>query len=107
MSDDLYKMYADQYEHNARKAMQDAMGDAQAMTGGYGSTFSQLVGQQAYDETMSSMNDIALQLADRAYAKLSADLEIGKEAKVTFKYIPGSTLYAYCNKHGLWKKDVE
>ena len=28
-------------------------------------------------------------------------------AEVRFKYIPGSTLYAYCNKHGLWKKDVE
>ena len=73
MSDDLYKMYADQYEHNARKAMQDAMGDAQAMTGGYGSTFSQSVGQQAYDETMSSMNDIALQLADRAYERYLND----------------------------------
>ena len=24
-----------------------------------------------------------------------------------FKYIPGSTIYAYCNKHGLWKKDVD
>ena len=28
-------------------------------------------------------------------------------AEVRFKYIPESTLYAYCNKHGLWKKDVE
>lgn len=28
-------------------------------------------------------------------------------AEVTFKYIPGSTIYAYCNKHGLWKCDVE
>lgn len=27
--------------------------------------------------------------------------------QVRFKYIPGSTLYAYCNKHGLWKKEVE
>ena len=26
---------------------------------------------------------------------------------VRFKYIPESTLYAYCNKHGLWKKDVK
>ena len=24
-----------------------------------------------------------------------------------FPYIPGSTLYAYCNKHGLWKSEVE
>lgn len=27
--------------------------------------------------------------------------------EVRFKYIPQSTLYAYCNKHGLWKRDVE
>ncbi len=31
----------------------------------------------------------------------------GEEAKTHFKYIPGSTIYAYCNKHELWKKDVE
>ena len=31
----------------------------------------------------------------------------GEEAKTHFKYISGSTLYAYCNKHGLWKTDVE
>lgn len=23
-----------------------------------------------------------------------------------FKYIPGSTIYSYCNKHELWSKDV-
>lgn len=27
--------------------------------------------------------------------------------EVRFKYIPQSTLYAYCNKHGLWKTEVE
>ena len=31
----------------------------------------------------------------------------GMEAKTHFKYIPGSTLYAYCNKHLLWKTDVQ
>ena len=30
-----------------------------------------------------------------------------QNAECRFPYIPGSTLYAYCNKHGLWKKDVE
>ena len=29
-----------------------------------------------------------------------------QNAETRFKYIPGSTLYAYCNKHGLWKADV-
>ena len=30
-----------------------------------------------------------------------------QNAEFRFKYIPGSTIYAYCNKHGLWKKDVD
>ena len=30
-----------------------------------------------------------------------------QNAECRFPYFPGSTLYAYCNKHGLWKKDVE
>lgn len=30
-----------------------------------------------------------------------------QDAIVRFKYVPGSTLYAYCNKHGLWKAEVE
>lgn len=30
-----------------------------------------------------------------------------QNAEASFKYIPGSTIYAYCNKHGLWKTDVE
>lgn len=33
--------------------------------------------------------------------------EPGMIAETHFKYIPGSTLYAYCNKHSMWKKDVE
>ena len=31
----------------------------------------------------------------------------GAEAVAHYKYVPGSVIYAYCNKHGLWKKEVE
>ena len=31
----------------------------------------------------------------------------GEQAKAVFPYVKGSSLYAYCNKHGVWKKDVE
>lgn len=30
-----------------------------------------------------------------------------QNAECRLPYIPGSTIYAYCNKHGLWKKEVE
>ena len=31
----------------------------------------------------------------------------GEDAEAHCRYIPGSTVYAYCNKHGLWKADVK
>ena len=31
----------------------------------------------------------------------------GEEAVAHCKYVPGATVYAFCNKHGLWKVDVE
>ena len=34
-------------------------------------------------------------------------LVIGKDAKATFPYKPGSKVYSYCNKHGLWSADVK
>lgn len=29
-----------------------------------------------------------------------------EEAVVTFDYIPNSRIYSYCNKHGLWEKEI-
>ena len=29
------------------------------------------------------------------------------DAQVRFKYIKGATLYAYCNKHGLWMSKID
>ncbi len=31
----------------------------------------------------------------------------GESAEAEFSYRPGSTIYSYCNKHGLWKNDVK
>ena len=31
----------------------------------------------------------------------------GDEPVAHCKYVPGSTIYAYCNKHELWKAEVE
>ena len=34
-------------------------------------------------------------------------LQPGDEASMHCRYVPGSIIYAYCNKHSLWKKEVE
>ena len=48
--------------------------------------------------------DAAVEKHDEEY---TVKLEPEEKAEARFKYIPNSTLYAYCNKHGLWKTDVE
>ncbi len=60
--DPLYRQYAARYQQQARQGMQDAMGQAAALTGGYGSSYAQAAGQQAYANQMQGLNDQAMQL---------------------------------------------
>lgn len=55
--DALYQQYRDQAVRNGRMAMMDTMGQAAAMTGGYGNSYAQNVGQQAYQQNLASLND--------------------------------------------------
>lgn len=69
VNDDLYKMYRDQYMRQGNLAMRDTMGNAAALTGGYGNTYASAAGQQAYDNYVSMLNDKALDFYDRAYQR--------------------------------------
>lgn len=68
-ADMLYQQYKDQYQRLGRTAMQDTMGQAASLTGGYGSTYSEQVGQQAYNAYLQSLNDLVPQLYESAYSK--------------------------------------
>lgn len=66
--DALYQQYKDRYTQNARMAMKDTMGQAASLTGGYGSSYGQAVGQQAYDRQMLGLTDKIPELQQNAYA---------------------------------------
>ncbi len=68
-TDPLYLQYRDQYQRQGRLAMQDTMGQAAALTGGYGSTYGEQVGQQAYNAYLQKLNDIVPQLQQQAYQR--------------------------------------
>ena len=55
--DALYQQYKDKYVTQGQQAMMDTMGQAQAMTGGYGNSYAQSVGQQAYQSHLQQIND--------------------------------------------------
>lgn len=63
----LYNLYAQQYQANADRAMRDNLGAMANMTGGYGSTAATAAAGQAYDRTMEGLNSQNLALAQLAY----------------------------------------
>ena len=61
-SDPLYGAYREQYLRQGRLAMQDTIGQAAAANGGYGTSYGQTAGQQAYNAQLSALNDRIPQL---------------------------------------------
>lgn len=55
--DALYRRYRNQAIQDGRLAMADAAGQAAALTGGYGNSYAQSVGQQAYNRQLDSLAD--------------------------------------------------
>lgn len=66
-SDMLYQQYKDQYTSLGKMAMKDTMGQAAALTGGYGSSYGQSVGQQQYDAYLKQLNEVVPELYGMAY----------------------------------------
>ena len=64
--DALYQQYKDKYIQQGKLAMGDAIGQASAMTGGYGNSYAQSVGQQAYQGQLDNLNDIVPELYSMA-----------------------------------------
>lgn len=60
--DALYQQYKDQYVQQGKLAMMDTMGQAQAMTGGYGNSYAQTAGQQAYQGYLQQLNEVVPEL---------------------------------------------
>lgn len=66
-ADALYQQYKDRYTELGKAAMEDTMGQASALTGGYGSSYAQNVGQQAYHSYLKELNDVIPELYQLAY----------------------------------------
>lgn len=73
-ADPLYQQYRDKYIREGQRAMRDTQGAAAAATGGYGSSYSNIAGQQAYDTYLSQLNDRVPELEQYAYGKYRDDI---------------------------------
>lgn len=71
--DKLYQQYRDLYAQMGRSAMEDTMGQSAALTGGYGSTYSQNAGQQAYNAYLQKLNEVVPELYNAAYNRYNQE----------------------------------
>ena len=67
--DALYQQLKEQYLAQGQLAMMDTMGQAASLTGGYGNSWAQGVGQQTYQGYMQQLTDQVPELHQLAYDK--------------------------------------
>ena len=64
--DALYKQARDLYMQTGRQAMKDTIGQASAMTGGYGNSYAASAGNQAYQQYLTQLAGMVPEYYDRA-----------------------------------------
>jgi hypothetical protein len=94
-TDALYQQYKDKYIKQAKMASADVMGQAAAMNGGYGSSYAQTVGNQAYQAQLGQLNDVIPELYQLAYDKYNQE---GQDMLNTISLLRGERDFAY-GKH--------
>lgn len=90
--DALWQQLKDDYTRMGRQAMQDTMGRAAALTGGYGSSYGQMAGQTAYDQYLTQLMDAAPGLAEAAYQRYQDE---GTEMRKNLDYLLSRDADAY------------
>lgn len=68
-ADALYQQYKDQFTLQGQNAMRDTMGQAAALTGGYGSSYASTAGNQAYQSYLQQLNEVVPELYAQAYQR--------------------------------------
>lgn len=97
--DALYQQYKDKYVQQGKQAMQDTMGQAAALTGGYASTYGQAVGQQQYDAYLQNLNDVVPELYQLALSRYQME---GDDLKTQYSLLADQ----YQQEYGQYRDKV-
>ena len=98
--DEDYQRYAKLYAARGAAAMEDTLGKAAALTGGYGSSYAQTAGQQAYNGYLQELAALVPQLQQDAWDRYEIQ---GQALLDQYKLLQGQDEDAY----GQWRDRVE
>ncbi len=103
--DALYRQYKDRAVKNGRLAMMDTMGQAAAMTGGYGSSYAQSAGQQAYQKQMDGLTDQASRLYDKAREDYDRQGQVDRDRYDVLRQRENSSYNQYKQQRSDWEAE--
>ena len=106
-SDPLYQIYRDRYIMGGQRAMENAMGQAAQLTGGYGNTYAQTVGQQQYQQYMEGLNDKVPELAQQAYTRYQGE---GDRLRQSYQLLQSADDAAYgrwADGYNRWNNETQ
>ena len=72
-ADPFYRQYKQQYMNMGRLAMEDSIGVASSLTGGYGNSYAQTAGQQTYQGYLQQLSNVMPELYGMAYDRYQAE----------------------------------
>ena len=98
--DDTFQRYARLYQRQGQTAMEDALGQAAGLTGGYDSTYAQQAGQQEYGRYMQELAALVPQLQQNAWDRYESQ---GQALLDQYKLLQGQDASAYDQ----WRDQVE
>ena len=75
-TDPLYLQLRDIWKQDGLMAMEDTMGQAAQLTGGYGNSHAQMAGQQVYNNYLRQVNEMVPELKEAARADYDADTDV-------------------------------
>lgn len=105
--DALYRQYRDHAMTDGRRAMQDTMGQAAAMTGGYGNSYAENAGQQAYWRQMEGLADRIPELYALAMDQYRQQTDNLRQKYDLLAGAEGMDYARYQDALSAWQKEAE
>ena len=102
-SDPVYQAYAERYLTQGRAAMEDTLGRAAALTGGYGSTYAESAAQQAYGTYLQRLNNVLPELYSAAYKR---HREQQSDRATQYAYARSAADKAYDRAYTQWSEQL-
>lgn len=105
-ADALYQQYKDQYITGGKYAMMDTMGQAAALTGGYGNSYASTAGNQAYQAYLQKLNDVVPDLYRLALDKYNQEGQDMKDMYNIYANQYGREYGEYRDQVGDWQNQA-